>query len=87
VTIRFFVGLSNRFNSRSAREVIMRLYINLAGVTEFFHNFTKRSAGFVFCFLGHPSYMQIFKQLFVLVEGKDHRGSLTVCICNVLNIP
>jgi hypothetical protein len=27
------LGLSNRFNSRSAREVITTLYINLAGVT------------------------------------------------------
>src|SRR6266496_4057802 len=56
-----------RFNSLSAWEVIITLYINLAGVSQLFDNFTERPRRLVFCLFDDANYMQILKSLLVLI--------------------
>ncbi len=49
---RFLIVLSSRFNSRSAREVMITLYINFTFGTHLGDNFRERTTRFIFTFLG-----------------------------------
>src|SRR5437870_5844728 len=67
-TIRFFTDLSRRLNSRSAREVMVILYIDLARGSHFLNDFLKRPARFVFAFVCHADQMQVLEQFFVFFD-------------------
>lgn len=51
-TTRIFTALSRRLSSRSAREVITTLYIDLPGSLHLFYDFIERTARFVLTFVG-----------------------------------
>src|SRR5436305_14973924 len=65
VTIRFLTDRSSRLSSRSARDVIVTLYINLSGLAHLFDNLIKRTARLVAAFFVAANQVQVFHQLLV----------------------
>ena len=74
VTTRFFTGRSSRFSSPSAREVILTLYINLAGGAHFLDNLGKGTARLVLALAGDPAEVKVFQHLLVFFDGENHGG-------------
>jgi hypothetical protein len=68
VTIRFFIVLSSRFNSRSARELISMMFIDLAGLAQLVDNFDKQTPWLVLRFFGDTSDVKVFLPLLVLFK-------------------
>src|SRR5690349_1151564 len=86
VIIRFLTGLSSRFMSFSAREVIARLYINLSGVPHFFDHLQKRAARLASALAGDPGKMQVFHHLLEFPYWDYDGSSVAFIVGNVLDV-
>src|SRR5437588_273559 len=85
-TTRFLVERSSRFSSRSARKVIVTLYIYLAVGAQFLDQLGEGSARLVPAFAGDLAEMQILKHLLVLFKRENDGCLLTFGVRDELNV-
>lgn len=86
VTIRFFIWRSSFFRSFSAARVIVILYIDLAVGSHFIYELKEITFRLVLgCFV-YFAQVQILEQFFVFLDRENHRGLMTVCIDDVLDV-
>src|SRR5205085_5546472 len=77
---------SSRFNSRSAREVIVTLYIYLAVGAQFSDQLGEGAARLVLALACDLTHVQVLKHLFVLFEREDDGCLVALGVRDELNV-
>ncbi len=84
--MRFFVCRSRRRSSRSARDVISTLYIDLIGLSHLLDYLCERTTLLSATLAGDAAQMQVFQQFLIIINRNDHSSLAPFDISDELNI-